>query len=586
MLAVVMAAAISAPVAAAAEAEVTVGSPDNVPLRNKQNEPAVAMHPLNENFLAAGANDNIDIAPCGTAEATLAAPCPFTSGVSVTGVQFSFDGGLSWVQPTYTGWSARDGTPGFGPIGTLPWYFEEGIVADGDPAVAFGPKPGANGFSWANGVRTYYATLTSVFPPAGASPTDADSPHRRALHRAQFRDPAAEVPFKGFEAIAVSRIDDISPAQVQDKNAWFRPVIASKQSTTTFSDKEQIWADNVATSPHFGNAYVCYAAFRSVPGAAAPLFVATSHDGGDTWANKQVTAAHNVPPTLWGQSGCTIRTDSDGVVYVFYQQFESPFTFLPPRGSHFVVKSFDGGLSWERPQFVQRITDPCFFVDPVIFRCVMDGIAGARNDLSGSPNVDIANGAPFGLGATNLIVNTWVDARAGLNNEQVLLNWSSDGANTWSAPQVVSTTGDRGYYTAPALSPDGAELYLVYNAFLAPFQTTTDNARPLIGVVRRATVGPSGPSGWATLHRSPPGDARAASQNNLQAEFLGDYVYADASNNYGVAVWNDVRQGANCAAIDAWREDLQDGTAAATPQPQTVCPPLFGNTDIWSFSNR
>jgi hypothetical protein len=200
--------------------------------------------------------------------------------------------------------------------------------------------------------------------------------------------------------------------------------------------------------------------------------------------------------------------------------------------------------------------------------------------------VDIANGAPFGLGATDLIVNTWVDARAGLNNEQVLLNWSSDGAATWSAPQVVSTSGDRGYYTAPALSPDGAELYLVYNAFLAPFQTTTDNARPLIGVVRRASVGPSGPSGWATLHRSPPGDARAASQNNLQAEFLGDYVYADASNNYGVAVWNDVRQGANCAAIDAWREDLQDGTAGATPQPQTVCPPLFGNTDIWSFSNR
>ena len=71
---------------------------------------------------------------------------------------FSFDRGDSWVQPTYTGWSARHclGAPGNadpdcvaqqGPIGTVPRYDELNIVADGDPAIAFGPRPnGPGGF--------------------------------------------------------------------------------------------------------------------------------------------------------------------------------------------------------------------------------------------------------------------------------------------------------------------------------------------------------------------------------------------------------------------------------------------------------
>src|SRR5205807_1529297 len=121
----------------------------------------------------------------------------------------------------------------------------------------------------------------------------------------------------------------------------------------------------------------------------------------------------------------------------------------------------------------------------------------------------------------------------------------------WATPRAVETSGDRGYYAAPAISPNGRDVYLVYNAFTTPFRTNTTAPRSLVGVVLHAdTATGSGATGaFSSLHRGQPGDPRGSSANALISEFLGDYVYAAATNSYGVAVWNDTRNAADCPAI-------------------------------------
>ena len=330
-----------------------------------------------------------------------------------------------------------------GPIGTLPHYYEYGLVSDGDPGLAFGRRPGTDGtFSWNNGSRLYYSNLTTNFSTS-----------------------KGETVFKGAEAIAVSRTDDVQAAASGSANAWKDPVIVVRQSSVTFSDKSQIWADNASTSPFSGYVYVCGVAFRA--GFAAPLVVARSTDGGDSWTQKQVTSASANPfnPVQgFGRSGCTIRTDSNGVVYVFANQFA---VGQPGFGAHIMVKSFDGGHTWTPPLNIGLAVDTCLLLqfDGDSFRCVMDGVAGARDDLSSAPSVDIANGAPTGADATNEILRTWVDGRDGLNHEHVMFSYSTNGGNSWSTPVAVETTGDRGYYSAIAISPQGSDAYLVYNAF-------------------------------------------------------------------------------------------------------------------------
>jgi hypothetical protein len=557
-----MSAAAAMAVVAVSDPLVTVGSPTNRFPQNKQNEPGLAINPINPMIVVAGANDEIDLEACNAGDPT---SCPFTQGVGLSGVYFSFDGGASWTQPTYTGWTARDClgpapcVPHIGPIGTLPKYYENGLVSDGDPSVAFGPKPGPNGFSWSNGVRLYYANLTSNF----------------SANRAEFA-------FRGFEAIAVSRTDNVQAAAAGDPSAWLDPVIVSRQNAALFSDHEQVWADNAEASPFFGNVYICNAAFRgqerSPNALPEPIILARSSDGGNTWRQRQLTAATN-NIVGFGRQDCGVRTDSRGTVYVFWQGGD-PRT---RQNTIFLTRSSDGGHTFERPRRIATFEE-CGQLDPV-GGFTFDGVAGARD--GSFPTLDIANGAPMGAGATDRIVVTWCDGPTPTDtspgsNEQALVKWSTNRGETFQGPVSASPASDRPDFPAIAISPDGQDVYIVYDNFLQPYQSTTATPRLMQGVVRHADFSSLG--AWTDLLRGPTGDARGSSTNGLSSEFLGDYNNAAATNDVVIGVWNDVRNAADCPAVDAYRQSLLTGSPLPKPAANNDCPATFGNSDIFGAS--
>jgi hypothetical protein len=535
---------------AATEQLVNVGSPPSPFPQNKQNEPTVAIDPTNPNVAVAGSNDEIDLAPCDGGD------CPFTQGVGVSGIYFSFTGGSSWSQPTYQGWSARTGTPGVGPIGTLPHYYEHGLVSDGDPVTVFGPRPDSSGhFSWSNGSRLYYSNLTSNFATERSDQT-----------------------FKGFEAIAVSHADDLTAASSGDARAWSDPAIVTqrKQSATTFSDKEDITVDNAASSPRFGTAYVCYTLFKSQQDTG-PEQIAVSHstDGGDSWSRPTTLSQAFDNPQHTGRQGCSIRTDSKGTVYAVWEDSHQKQSIFR------LARSTDGGTSFGKPQAIASVTDVGApdGTDQIAF----DGIAGART--SSFPSLEIANGAPTGAGATDKLALGWSDGADGLNHEHALVQLSSNGGNSWTSPVPVEQSRDRPDFAFIGLSPNGQDLYVVYDGFSDPFRNDTTLTRQFVGVTRHADVSGTTLSGLSTLDRGVVGDARGSSANALIDGFLGDYNTVAATNAGAVSVFNDARNAADCPLIDAFRQATVNGTAGAPPAPATDCTATsgnFGNTDIFS----
>ena len=198
------------------------------------------------------------------------------------------------------------------------------------------------------------------------------------------------------------------------------------------------------------------------------------------------------------------------------------------------------------------------------------------------------------MDAPNTIVMTWANGTTPTDtdtapgpNEQALVQYSKDGGATWSTPVNAALPSDRPDFPAIAISPNGTDVYLTYDAFLQKWQTSTANPRLMEGVVRHADFAGGSLGNWSDLHRGTEGNARATNVLSFAFEFLGDYNSIVATNDSAYAVWNDVRNAADCPAVDEYRQGLYDSIVSSSPPPtiteqMTDClKTTFGNSDIF-----
>jgi hypothetical protein len=474
--------------------------------QNKQNESPMAVNPTDPMNAISGANDEIEEPDCTPASGG-SSNCPFVPGVNTSGVYVTTNGGGSWTQQV------------------LHWN-SSGLQSDGDPVVAFGPKPdGSGGFSYENGARAYFGSLAGKL--SGCI---------------------------GCELLAVSNSDDKGAT-------WSAPVVAtSRTNPVDFNDKPAIWADDDPSSPHFGTVYVSWTLFTGNPtlnfGEAntfspEPIVIAHSTDGGLTWSKPvKLTSSPNTFP-VGGRQGSTIRTAPNGDVDVFW---DGAMGF---QGAILGARSTDGGVKFSKPFLVSFKDD-----NP-------SPLPGASFRDNSFPMADIDAGG-------NIYV-TWTDYDRTAGHGVVKLARSTDGV-AWTTSTVADVAGRSPFY--PAVAASGSEVFIGFNAM----DDVPSGTAPGAGVVSYAAyyvLSSDGGANFGTpaLVAGTSSDPDVGTANSLTAQFLGDYNGAAAGSDG--AFWfsfTGTMQGAICAAVDAWRAS---GFTTMKPNIYDSCTADFGNSDVF-----
>jgi hypothetical protein len=485
--------------------------------QNKQNEPAITRDPRT-GVLVAGANDEIGQPLCPGTTVPLASPCPFKPSVPTSAFYRSTDNGTTWGG------------------GYLPGFDTIGRTSGGDPSLDYGPRRCPNGgFSFACGTVIYYGSLADPFPEFGG------------------------------EQVTVSRSDD-------DGTTWANPVQAtSTDNKSDFDDHDWIAVDHSsATSPHFGRVYVFWAVFcnKCSGNGNVKLYVASSDDEGRTWSpGVQVSAANNNTPQGFRETG-QMAVASNGTVEAFWTE-NADSTNFP--SLQVAAVSTDGGATFSAPITIAPVHDYPLTGTPFDVVDLFNRVPGmsARVDCFPHPTADPSSMRVYVV---------WCDFSTGQGTVQGAV--SSDGLSWTSLGTIASVAGRNAFFPAASVASSGL-VSLTFDALTQPpannpFQT---------GVQVYDTYYAESPAGGAAFGApirisSASSNPDGSSYNNLQEQFIGDYIDTVSGPSSAYVVWTDSRNASACAAVDAFRSQVYAGSkTAVAPNPDTACSTGFGNTD-------
>ncbi|HEX5245987.1 MAG TPA: sialidase family protein [Gaiellaceae bacterium] len=251
--------------------------------------------------------------------------------------------------------------------------------------------------------------------------------------------------------------------------------------TTTGSNGKFADHENIHVDPTNGNVYVTWAEFSG--NTHSPVYVAASHDQGDTWTLNKVTAGN-----VKNNQDQRVVTDASGNAYLVFDNGVNGGKGLTVL---YASKSTDGGSTWSTPVQFAALTNPvcvfppyCFNISGGQFRAggsyPAPAFDNAHNrldvlvaDIRGpyaqmvlyslKPNLtlDFSTQIPGGpgdhfMGELSAAPNGRLDAsywdRSYSGNTLVDLTYatSSDGGQTWRQARVTPTGYDPSQWGVPA----------------------------------------------------------------------------------------------------------------------------------------
>jgi hypothetical protein len=301
------------------------------------------------------------------------------------------------------------------------------------------------------------------------------------------------------------------------------------------------------------------------------LYVAHSDDEGRTWSpGVQISAGNNNAAQGYRETG-QIAVASDGTVEAFWTENADSKGKYP--NLQVVATSKDGGATFTAPITVSGVTDYPLSGTPFDAVDLYNRVPGmsARVDCYPHPASDPTS--------TNVWV-VWCDFTNGVGTVKGAV--SADGLH-WSTFDVAAVAGRNAFFPAVDVSPTGL-VSVAFDALTAPptsnlWQTGVQVYDNYYVEKAPGSASFTAPLRVSTASSNPEGSA----YNNLQEQFIGDYIDVVAGPATSTVVWTDARNATLCKAVSDYQAAVYAGSkSAVAPNPDTACAAGFGDTDTYA----